>query len=73
MSEKQSTKHYIYIIIIILFTKSTLEEKSRGAQAEKLALSQLYRSFLLARPAKNECVFERLQMLLEVSGGFAEL
>ena len=48
-------------------------DKNRGAQAEKLALSQLFRPFLLARPAENKCVFGRLQTHLEVSGGFAEL
>ena len=29
--------------------------------------------FLLVRPAENECVFGRVRMLLEVSGGFAAL
>ena len=50
-----------------------LEKKNRGAQAEKLALSQLQRPFLLVRPGENEWVFGCLRTLLEVSGGFAEL
>ena len=34
-----------------------LENENRGTHAENLALFQLYRPFLLVRPAENKCVF----------------